>query len=1108
MVDIADFIPYYPENSDERLIEKLTKQKEFYELRLDKDEPIPDSPGIPLKHQAMQARHVSPRTPYRILKLWHGVGTGKSALISYIEETFKNTIVNGMPRKPALVLVRNKDLIDVMRNEIAFRATMGVYLPDITEKEESILAPNEVIPLTERASAGRLKAAIEKVYEIKTFDELLSKKHFPSNEKIVKDYSDRVIIVDEIQGIRENINKKNINRYYENLHKLLHKVQNCTIILSTASIIWDKAYDIAGLFNLILSEDKQLPTGIAFTREYFDKNDNLIPEKREYLSKLLRGMISYVRPLTSSALKREIGVTYPWTKHIIIYPSKLSRFQTTFARQAKEISENDNNKRGGAGFSTKARDAVDCVYPIFNDEGEIKGGGYGMTAFLEHASTSEKREKIDKGEKIIYEYITFGFKNKRLAKALGPQKGLDPFSSLRKYSTKFATIIEMLLDPKRTSEKVFIYNDSVRGTGGVISLALILKLWGFTWYKNSNSIPKNKGNPLPGHRGGFIVITTDPETISNTTDIRSALKAYNEPENKYGINVRIVLGSETISQGHTLKSVRQMHIRGFWHSSATDQAEGRPYRTGSHKQLPEEERYLNVYRHVAVEGYDKEVTNKQEGKNWIKLPNGVSNPSGGIFSKEETLDVHVYRIAENKEYKNAQLYRLFKEISWDCALNYNRNVLPNDVNGSKECDFMECNYKCDNYRDITETGERFLIKNQGKLYNYEVPDSELDVINYNLFYGGDVIKEYVRKIKTLFGNYFELTFPGILDSLEVPDHDIPLLLRALDKIINYRILVEDDYGFKCYLKENGDKYFLDANVSSKSSRLAIEYSIFPLITEKSTLEDSVEIIQLEKDKDIILNLCSNFSLYSSLSHKTKIILIENIIKLKHQGKEIPKELLDILSRDAMYHEIYTLEDNDVMVHVLYNSEYTGTGYNVITRNLKVNGKMRVFDKISKTWDYVDFVHEKHYLDELRDIIDFKKKKGLEDNPYKMYGILGDKFKLFDDRFGKARTGKVCDDAGFPIDHLRDIFHHLNHLPYDDEINEDIKEMDKETIIDILESKDDVMKGPYSSEIRNLTEKDLKKLYTLYLMKRNSMCVSLERWFKGDNPDKRPYLSVD
>ena len=78
---------------------------------------------------------------------------------------------------------------------------------------------------------------------------------------------------------------KEKSNHYNNLHHLLHIVKNTTQLLLSATPIWDKVYDIAGLFNLLLPLDKQFPMFNDFTKEYFDKNGILIPKKEKNLKK-------------------------------------------------------------------------------------------------------------------------------------------------------------------------------------------------------------------------------------------------------------------------------------------------------------------------------------------------------------------------------------------------------------------------------------------------------------------------------------------------------------------------------------------------------------------------------------------------------------------------------------------------------------------------------------------------------------------------------------------------------------------------------------------------------------------------------------------------------
>jgi 50S ribosomal subunit-associated GTPase HflX len=55
----------------------------------------------------------------------------------------------------------------------------------------------------------------------------------------------------------------------------------------------------------------------------------------------------------------------------------------------------------------------------------------------------------------------------------------------------------------------------------------------------------------------------------------------------------------------------------------------------------------------------------------------------------------MYKISEDNDVKIKQVERLLKESAIDCALNKSRNLLQTDKPNTKECDYMDCEYKCD-----------------------------------------------------------------------------------------------------------------------------------------------------------------------------------------------------------------------------------------------------------------------------------------------------------------------------------------------------------------------------------------------------------------------------
>ena len=61
-----------------------------------------------------------------------------------------------------------------------------------------------------------------------------------------------------------------------------------------------------------------------------------------------------------------------------------------------------------------------------------------------------------------------------------------------------------------------------------------------------------------------------------------------------------------------------------------------------------------------------------------------------------------------------------------------------------------------------------------------------------------------------------------------------------------------------------------------------------------------------------------------------------------------------------------------------------------------------------------------------------------------------------------------------------MFYHLNHLPYDNEINKDAY-LEKHKLIVILKDMDKFKESPYFNKVDNMSVDDLRKLFTLFSM---------------------------
>jgi hypothetical protein len=1133
-MEIKNFIPEFPDKNDPNLGKILFGYKEFHDKILEADEAEHTDAGIPYNHQTLQGRFFSPKTLNTSGIIVHGLGAGKTCVGSILVELFKKTFVNGSPRKPALIILKSDHLRESFRAAIGKDCTKAIYTLNL-QKEIQELKAQGIVEIDEKILRIRMNAAISEFYEIVTERELFDTRNVRSVDYHKREYSNRVIIIDESHSYREHIPIKSKDESkkehqasgaaYTALHKFLHNLTNTRVFLLTGTPIWDQHYDFASQMNLILPLDEQLPTLTDFTREFF--KDGILKDgpSLEKLKNAMRSRISYIRSKRTDK-RIDHGIAKPWLNFTKVYPSVLSEYQRVAIEEAKKFvkaSEFDlisTKKKKGGSYFTAARDAANCVYPEIVNKKLTGKAVYGKDIFLKYAAklirtkvvvskTDPKTGEIQRveKEKNIYEY-QFQDNYLLLKKELGPNEN-DPngdiYSNLRKYSAKFATIIEMLLDPERITEKAFVYIDSVNGTGGVLSFALILQLYGFRWIKSPSGI---RGSSIPSFStpGGFITITTELGTIKDTSQIREALERYNSDDNVYGQQARIIIASDTISHGHTLKATRQTHIAaGFWNFPSTDQPAGRTYRLGSFKQLPEDQRYANFYLHVGV----AECLN---GKKCVKISKEDGNTRNKLVLPDETVDIHVYRAAEEKEKYNAQLYRLMKIMSWDCALTYKRNVLDTDTPGSRDCNLTDCDYVCDGFEE--EGRAHYTKKKSGPLprIRYEMDENLIDHSNYNLLYSSHQVARLIEDIRQLFQIHFVLNLRQIYQNLAIQPHEEFVVMISLMKMINEKMDVYDAYGYKTFLRESSNMYYLDNSIT-KSEYSSAVYEIFPLVSELSTLEDAIETVQLTEDIGKVTKFIEDPTIekFDVLSYRTKIVLLEStlLLDLTHSNTAVnnPKcSKASSIITSKLQNETYRMTDGCI-VHNMYNNKEVGARYAVLTQDLKSNGKLRVLDPDEEPleWKSVLPSQEEIYISEIKQLIQTSTESGFEENPYDMYGMIDktNKFKIV----RKGNKGAVC--GTIPIPEIRELFFRISHLPYDDELNPSITEskLKKAELQGMIEGLSSwrTSNSLWKSRYNDMSPSELKKLYTLFEMSRGQLCASLERWFKGENNDKKVYF---
>ena len=321
MNDIIEFLPTYPSVNQPDFYQSLIEKKEFFENRLSQYENIPENPGDLFKHQQFMKKFLSSNTPYDQILLFHGLGTGKTCTAVATVEQIKS---EGSNFKGALILSR-KTLIANFQSELVLKCTAGQYIPDNYDN----MSP-------ENKKKKIAKKAEKEYYTFERFGQFANKLRVMTDEDIVQKYSNMVIVIDEVHNLRPQERKN--KSIYEVIHKFLHLVHNCKILLLTGTPMKDKVEEIASVMNLILplNEQFQNKKPDEFVNKYFVKDKTTYVygiKNQEMLKELkskLKGRISVLKSQDSNLDKRFVKnsvIEDNSLQTFVVYETEMSDFQ-------------------------------------------------------------------------------------------------------------------------------------------------------------------------------------------------------------------------------------------------------------------------------------------------------------------------------------------------------------------------------------------------------------------------------------------------------------------------------------------------------------------------------------------------------------------------------------------------------------------------------------------------------------------------------------------------------------------------------------------------------------------------------------------------------------
>ena len=292
---------------------------------------------------------------------------------------------------------------------------------------------------------------------------------------------------------------------------------------------------------------------------------------------------------------------------------------------------------------------------------------------------------------------------------------------------------------------------------------------------------------------------------------------FNSESNSDGKYIKILLGSTVMKEGVSLKNIKEIHILdAYFNLTRMDQIKGRGIRYCSHYNVMNEANSnptVDVYKYVS------------------SLKNSLSN------------DEKLYKNAEKKYKVIKKIERAMKEVAIDCPLNIHGNIFPEEAKKHKgcgksgkhkcpaECDFMECEYKCDD--PVLNTSKYWDEKNK----DYKIIDiKDLDTSTFNIKLLTNEINNAKKRIKDLYQKKFVYELDDIIFYIKsnYPEEQKHLfneyfVYKALDDLvpitendfINMKDVLHDKYNRPGYIIHRG-KYYIFQPVES-SEELPIYY---------------------------------------------------------------------------------------------------------------------------------------------------------------------------------------------------------------------------------------------------------------------------------------------
>lgn len=899
---MSDTSHFYPDYNDSSFNKKIYKKKEFYINKTQKysrdlnlsngDGDFKCNSGFKLSdNQKFLKTFMGPNTPYNSLLLFHGTGVGKTCSSISMAEQYSAELEKY--NKKVIILLnpsiednfkKNIFNIDKLRTKKTHEQCLrDTYYKKINKNSTDIKGQINKLISHKYMFIG-YQAFANKIERIKKLAARSGTKNVQEliNDTIKKHYSNSVMIIDEAHNIKEGQGGSKILPPL--LELVIRNTDNLKLLLLTATPMFNEPQEIIYLLNLMLLNNKQ---ELIVNEDVFHRNGVLKDGGEDIIITKSRGIVSYLRGENPLAFPKRL---YP-KDSMLIKPDNFPSIDYTGERLHPR--ERINNLKLIPCVLKEGGHQQD-IYNRIEEDGFGAFDSVGITASnVAFPSDADADASVNYKSFISNDGFFSAFNknkvNKKLQLTPKHEKSMELLDTktMDQYSTKLKKIMDNIENNK--DGIIFIYSRFV--WTGVVPIALALE---YNGYNNANGNLLNVKEKAGKNKGNYIIISGDKDlspshVYSNYSE--------NESSNKNGSKVKIILGSESAAEGLDFKYIREVHIMDPWHHlNKLEQVIGRGIRYCSHIDLPIKQRNVTIFMYATV----KEDT------------------------KDETVDLKIYRDAENKDRNMANVEYLLKINAVDCLLNIHNNKFINepfnkkyvmenswgssinitydDENGSKRCNYQDCDFKCLPTSQRDELAEK----------DIDTKTFDIDHIKDNVYEVIDIVREIFKEDSVFTIDHFK-DHPLIKNKI-----NNELLYLTLDTMMNEHFSIRDPFNNKGTLSYSGG-YYLFAPEFLKTKKIGLrEIKLPPTIKKhhsitikKTDFKDLLSDVKHEEikytDKDVVRFQYLNYSL--------KRNIIEDIIKNQTDINDTNKDVYKCI---ITYNDIGHIGREDIFGYYVAN----------------------------------------------------------------------------------------------------------------------------------------------------------------------------------------------